>query len=90
MKDRPAVGVLLKKIRSGEPVPYRSAVLQSSSGDRSVQICRYYGPRFICVVDAKTTARSLSVLKAYQAVVEIVTQRDPDTYEYLPQRLRRV
>jgi cysteine synthase A len=68
-------------------------VVESSSGNLAIgiaQLCRYYGLRFICVVDAKTTEQNLAVLRAFSAEVEVVTQPDPESGEYLPVRLRRV
>ncbi|WP_198290363.1 2,3-diaminopropionate biosynthesis protein SbnA [Salinispora pacifica] len=92
IKDRSAAGMLLDRIRSGELGP-RSVVVESSSGNLAIglaQICRYYGLRFICVVDARTTQRNRSILRALGAEVEIVEQPDPHTGELLPVRLARV
>lgn len=92
-KARAALNMLHEKIRSGELRPGVSAVIESSSGNLAIglaQVCRYYGLRFICVVDAKTTAHNLAILRAYQASVEIVREPDALTGEYLPARLRRV
>ncbi|MFE6871588.1 2,3-diaminopropionate biosynthesis protein SbnA [Kitasatospora sp. NPDC057692] len=93
VKDRSALGMMLAAIRSGAVEPGRSVVVESSSGNLAVglaQICRYFGLRFICVVDGKTTGQNLSILKAYGAEVEVVTERDRVTGEFLPVRLRRV
>ena len=93
IKDRTAVSMLLDKIYSGELDPARSVVVESSSGNLAIglaQICRYFGIRFVCVVDVKTTAHNLAILRAYQATVDVVTEPDPVTGEYLPMRLRRV
>lgn len=93
IKDRSAQSMLLAKISNGTLVPGRSVVVESSSGNLAVglaQICRYFGLRFICVVDAKTTEQNLAILHAYQATVEVVTEPDPATGEYLPVRVRRV
>ncbi|MEU9782991.1 2,3-diaminopropionate biosynthesis protein SbnA [Streptomyces phaeochromogenes] len=93
IKDRTALNMLLGKIRKGELDPARSVVVESSSGNLGVglaQICRYYGLRFICVVDGRTTARNIAVLRALQCEVEIVEQPDPVTGEFLPARLARV
>ena len=93
IKDRSALSMLLGKVRSGELAPGRSVVVESSSGNLAVgmaQICRYFNLRFICVVDAKTTEQNLALLRAYGAEVEMVTERDPETAEYLPMRMRRV
>ncbi|MFJ9679624.1 2,3-diaminopropionate biosynthesis protein SbnA [Streptomyces sp. NPDC101194] len=93
IKDRSALGMLREAVRSGEVEPGRSVIVESSSGNLAVglaQICRYYGLRFVCVVDAKTTEQNLAILRAFSAEVEVVTERDELTGEYLPVRLRRV
>lgn len=93
IKDRTALNMLLHKIQSGELVPHKSVVIESSSGNLAIglaQICRYYGLRFICVVDAKTTAQNLAILRAYQAEIEVIVKPDPRTGEFLPARIQRV
>jgi 2,3-diaminopropionate biosynthesis protein SbnA len=93
VKDRPALSMLLDKVRSGELVPGRSVVIESSSGNLAIglaQACQYFGLRLICVVDAKTTEQNLAILRAYQASVEVVTDPDPETGEFLPVRVGRV
>ncbi|MER7583678.1 2,3-diaminopropionate biosynthesis protein SbnA [Kitasatospora sp. NPDC097691] len=93
IKDRSAYSMVRAKLASGELQPGRSVVVESSSGNLAIglaQVCRYYGLRFICVVDAKTTEQNLAILRALQAEVEVVTEADPATGEYLPMRLRRV
>jgi cysteine synthase A len=93
IKDRSALGMLLNAVRSGEVVPGKSTVIESSSGNLAIgiaQICRYFGIRFICVVDARTTEQNLAVLRAYGAEVEIITEPDPVSGALLPQRLHRV
>ncbi|MFF0445679.1 2,3-diaminopropionate biosynthesis protein SbnA [Streptomyces sp. NPDC004609] len=93
IKDRSALGMLLHAIRGGEVEPGRSVIVESSSGNLAVglaQICRYFGLRFVCVVDEKTTEQNLAVLRAFRAEVEVVKERDPATGEFLPVRLRRV
>ncbi|MEZ0090169.1 2,3-diaminopropionate biosynthesis protein SbnA [Streptacidiphilus sp. EB129] len=93
IKDRSAISMLLGKIESGELRPGRSVVVESSSGNLAIgiaQLCGYFGIRFVCVVDAKTTEQNLAILKALQAEVEVVTDPDPVTGEYLPMRLARV
>jgi cysteine synthase A len=92
-KARVALNMLREKIRSGELRAGVSTVVESSSGNLAIglaQVCRYYGLRFICVVDPKTTSHNLAILRAYQATVEIVREPDALTGEYLPARLRRV
>lgn len=93
IKDRSALSMLLPALDSGELVPGRSVVVESSSGNLAIgiaQICNYLGLRFTCVVDAKTTAQNLAVLRAHQVELEIIEHPDPETGEYLPARIRRV
>jgi cysteine synthase A len=54
------------------------------------QACRYHGLRFICVVDSRTSAANLRMLRAYGADIELVTEPDPETGELLPARINRV
>jgi cysteine synthase A len=92
IKDRPAVAILQEGMRSGAIQP-DTVIVESSSGNMGVglaQACRYYGLRFICVVDSKTAAQNLRVLRAYGAEVECVTEPDPVTGELLQARLSRV
>lgn len=93
VKDRSALSMLREKIDRGDLVAGESTVIESSSGNLAIglaQICRYYGLRFVCVVDAKTTEQNIAILRAYGATVEVVTEPDPETNEYLPVRFRRV
>ncbi|MBZ4319772.1 2,3-diaminopropionate biosynthesis protein SbnA [Streptomyces huiliensis] len=93
VKDRVALNMLLEKVSSGELVPGRSAVVESSSGNLAIglaQVCRYFGLRFICVVDAKTTEQNIAIIRSYGAEVEVITEPDPETGEFLPSRIRRV
>ncbi|WP_218579396.1 2,3-diaminopropionate biosynthesis protein SbnA [Phytohabitans houttuyneae] len=93
IKDRAALNMLRGRVESGELVPGRSVVVESSSGNLAIglaQICAYYGIRFICVVDPKTTRQNLAILRAYQAEIEMIGAPDPQTGEYLPARVQRV
>jgi cysteine synthase A len=54
------------------------------------QACAFLRLRFICVVDPKTQSQNINILKTYGAEIEMVTQPDPTTGEYLPVRIRRV
>jgi len=92
IKDRPALSVLESALRSGLVGPH-TVVVESSSGNMGIglaQVCRYYGLRFICVVDVKTAAQNLRVLRAYGAEVDYVAEPDPVTGEFLQARLNRV
>jgi cysteine synthase A len=93
IKDRSAAAMILDKIESGVLEPGRSVVVESSSGNLAIglaQICRYYGLRLICVVDAMTTEQNLAILRAYDVGLDIVTDPDPETGEFLSVRKQRV
>lgn len=93
IKDRSAAVMLADAIRTGEVVPGRSVVVESSSGNLGIglaQACRYLDMRFICVVDPRTNAQNIAIMRALGAEVETVATRDPVTGEYLPMRIARV
>jgi cysteine synthase A len=74
-------------------VPGKSVVVESSSGNLGIgiaQVCRYFGIRFVCVVDPRTNRQNIAVMRALGAEVEVITETDPATGEYLPVRIRRV
>ena len=92
IKDRPALAILEQAIGSGR-VGADTVVVESSSGNMGIglaQACRYHGLRFICVVDPKATAANLRVLRAYGAELDLVTEPDPASGEFLQARLLRV
>jgi N-(2-amino-2-carboxyethyl)-L-glutamate synthase len=91
-KDRPAANIIKHGIESGVIQP-GVVVIESSSGNMGIglaQACGYYGLRFICVVDPKTASQNISIMKAYGAEIEMVTEPSPVTGEYLQARLDRV
>lgn len=91
VKDRPALQILTQAIERGV-IRTGTTVVESSSGNMGLglaQACRYYRVRFICVVDPKTTAQNIRLLRAYGAEVDLVTQPGPDG-EYLSARRQRV
>lgn len=93
IKDRSALEMLQERIRDGQLVPGKSTVIESSSGNLGIglaQICAYNGIRFICVVDPRTNRQNIAIMRAYGAEVEVVTDVDPVSGEYLPVRIRRV
>lgn len=92
IKDRPAALILEEGLRS-KLIRQDTVIVESSSGNMGVglaQACLYYGLRFICVVDSKTMAQNIRLLRAYGAEVECVTEPDPITGELLQARLNRV
>lgn len=91
-KDRPAFEMIAQAWESGEIGP-DTVVIESSSGNMGIglaQICGYLGLRFICVVDVRAAEQNLRILKAYGVEVDIVTEPDRATGEYLQARLQRV
>ncbi|GAA4671136.1 2,3-diaminopropionate biosynthesis protein SbnA [Phytohabitans rumicis] len=93
IKDRVALQMVRDGIRSGRIVPGRSVLIESSSGNLGIglaHMCAYYGIKFICVVDPRSNAQNIAIMRALGAEVEVVTQTDPATGEYLPARIARV
>jgi 2,3-diaminopropionate biosynthesis protein SbnA len=91
-KDRPALNILEEAMEAGAIGP-GTVIVESSSGNLGVglaQACRYFGLRFICVVDPKTTNQNIRILRAYGAEIDLVSKSDPDTGEFLQSRIDRV
>lgn len=92
IKDRPALSMIETALGRGDIVP-GGTIIESSSGNMGIglaQACRYYGMRLVCVVDTKTTAQNISILKAYGAEIDLVSNPDPATGEFLQARINRV
>jgi 2,3-diaminopropionate biosynthesis protein SbnA len=91
-KDRPAASIISHGIETGAIRP-DTVVIESSSGNMGIglaQVCSYFGLRFICVVDSKTTLQNIRLLKAYGAEVDVIIEPDPATGEFLKARMTRV
>jgi N-(2-amino-2-carboxyethyl)-L-glutamate synthase len=91
-KDRAALGILTRGLETGGIRP-DTVIVESSSGNMGIglaQACTYFGLRFICVVDTKTTPQNLSLLRAYGAEVEVVSTPHIRTGEFLLARIERV
>ena len=92
IKDRTASSIIRHAMESGEIGPH-TTVIESSSGNMGIglaQACGYYGLRFVCVVDPKTTKLNIEILKAFGTEVDLVSVPDRATGEYLPARIARV
>lgn len=92
IKDRPALEILRNAIEGGE-VHRDTVIIESSSGNMGIglaQACSYFGLRFLCVVDVKTSRQNRELLEIYGAEIDCITEPDPETGELLPARLRRV
>lgn len=92
IKDRPAMRIIERGIETGVITP-ETTIIESSSGNMGIglaQVCSYYGLRFICVVDVKTTRQNIRLLETYGAEVDVILEPDPVTNEYLRARIDRV
>jgi cysteine synthase A len=92
IKDRTAFSILKNALDNGLIYP-GSTVIESSSGNMGIglaQACAYFGLNFICVIDPKTTALNIEILKAFGAQVDLISTPDPVTGEFLQARINRV
>ncbi len=92
IKDRAAYSIIKNALETGT-IHHDTTIIESSSGNMGIglaQACLYLGLRFICVVDPKTTKQNIEILKAYGAEVDLVSEPDPVTHEFLQARLNRV
>jgi len=92
MKDRPAKSIIERGMELGL-INSDTVVIESSSGNMGIglaQICAVYGLRLICVVDPKTTAQNIRLLKVYGAEIDLIEEPDPQTGEFLQARINRV
>jgi cysteine synthase A len=92
IKDRAALSIISNALDAGLVQP-GGTVIESSSGNMGIglaQACGYFGLRFICVVDPKTTSQNIGILEAYGAEVDVVVEPDPVTGEFLHARIHRV
>jgi cysteine synthase A len=91
IKDRTALTIIENALRENRLQP-GATVVESSSGNMGIglaQVCGYYGLNLICVVDPKVTPQNVEILKAYGAMIEMVTEPDGNG-EFLQARLDRV
>jgi cysteine synthase A len=91
-KDRAGLSMVRDAIEQKRVRP-GGTVIESSSGNMGLavaQACLYYGLRFICVVDERTSARAIELLRVYQADVELVDCNTSSRDNLLEARLLRV
>jgi N-(2-amino-2-carboxyethyl)-L-glutamate synthase len=92
VKDRPALNMLKNAFKYGD-IKSGYTIIESSSGNLGIglaQACAVLDLKLICVVDPKTTSQNIKILKTYGAQVDIVTEPDPATGDFLPARIARV
>jgi cysteine synthase A len=92
MKDRAALNIIANGIQNGL-INSDTVIIESSSGNMGIGlalVCRWYGLRFICVIDAKTTTQNTRLLELYGAEIDVVTKPHAFSGDFLPARLDRV
>jgi len=92
MKDRPAALMLQRALADGR-ITADTTVIESSSGNMAIglaQFCRAHDIRFHCVADVRIQPQNLAILRALGAEVDVVTEPDPATGDFLRARLDRV
>jgi cysteine synthase A len=92
IKDRAAISIIRDALETGK-ASAGTTIVESSSGNMGIglaQVCAYYGLRFVCVIDPKTTKSNIEILKAYGAEIDYVSEPDPVTGEFLQARIDRV
>jgi cysteine synthase A len=92
VKDRAALCLLEAAMRSGR-IGSDTVIVESSSGNMGIglaQACAYLGLRFICVVDVRTTAQNVAIMRTYGAEIEVVETPHPDGGGFLRARIERV
>ena len=92
IKDRAALQIIEDAFAAGLLKP-GGLVIESSSGNMAIglaQVCSYFDLSLICVVDPKATQQNLRILQAYGAHIDLVSEPDPLTGEFLIARLNRV
>jgi len=92
IKDRAAFSIISNALKMGK-IRSGATVIESSSGNMGIglaQACSYFGLRFICVVDPKTTSQNIHLLEALGAEVDVIAEPDPETGEFLTARIHRV
>jgi len=90
-KDRPALEIIRQGLATGK-IRKDTVIVEASSGNMGValaQICAYMNLSFICITDKKATPQHISLLRAYGAQVEIISEPDPETGDLLVTRINR-
>ena len=91
IKDRAALNMILEAEKSGELKP-GGTIVESSSGNLGAalaMICAVRGYKCIIIVDPRTSQHNISMLKAFGAQVDIVTDKNPLDGTYQEARIKR-
>jgi cysteine synthase A len=92
IKDRTALAMIKNALERGNIRP-GDIIVESSSGNMGIglaQACAYFGLRFMCVVDPKTSRQTMDILRAFGTELSLVTEPDQATGDFLIARIRRV
>ncbi len=91
VKDR-AASYILRKLLKTKVIDLNTTIIESTSGNFGVALsafCKYYGLRFIAVVDPHITSMNEMLIAANGA--EIIKVTEPDQYGgYLLNRIRKI
>ncbi len=91
VKDRAASYILCKLFKS-KVIDKNTTIIESSSGNFGVALaafCKYYGLKFIAVIDPHTTPMNEMLIKSYGA--ETIKVNQPDDFGgYLISRIKKV
>ncbi|MBZ5525862.1 MAG: 2,3-diaminopropionate biosynthesis protein SbnA [Acidobacteriia bacterium] len=90
-KDRPALEIVRQGLLTGK-IRQDTVIVEASSGNMGValaQVCAYLNLSFICITDTKATPQHINLLRTYGAKVEIMSEPDPATGDYLVARINR-
>ncbi len=91
VKDR-AAHYVLQKLLQGKEINLETTIIESSSGNFGIALaayCRYFGLRFICVVDPCISPLNEMLIKSFGGEVIKVTTPD-ENGGYLLTRIRQV
>ena len=91
-KDRSALNIIRRARESGA-IDHNTTVIESSSGNFGIglaYVCKFFGLRFICVVDSRTNLRTIQIIKSFGAEIELITEPDPVNGKLLYARINRV
>lgn len=90
-KDRTARALIQAAIEAG--MPDNPTLVESSSGNLGMALARQAqmrGWKFRCVVDPRVNDSTVATMRAFGAHVELITQPDPETGDWLTARRARV
>lgn len=91
MKDRAAMHIIREARKKGW-ITDKTTIIESSSGNFGIALamaCRFYGLKFICVIDNNTNGTIVELLQAYGT--QIIQITEADSYGgYLINRLKKV